>query len=184
MYKGGYHYYSQSRPLPLKFFLSRPNHMIRSDFVLHPAGLLWPAEFPKNCQPLGYMSKRSTYEEYCIKTAQLILRVREWTEYLMFFLWRILFYNNADRGPVNEVPCFWICVTLLGSTSSSLCEHWVNRLLGSRPPSLASGASSRRTSLISLAESGEFPVDRSEDDGEELCYASNMGVLIAVVFNM
>lgn len=56
-----------------------------------------------------------------------------------------------------------------GSTSSSLCEHWVNRLPGSRPPSLASGASSRRTSLISLAESVEFPGDRSEDDGEEHC---------------
>lgn len=55
---------------------------------------------------------------------------------------------------------------LPGSTSSSLCDHWVNRLPGSRPASLASGASSRRTSLASLAESVEFPGERSEDDGE------------------
>lgn len=53
-----------------------------------------------------------------------------------------------------------------GSTSSSLCDHWINRLPGSRPASLASGASSRRTSLASLAESVEFPVERGEDDGE------------------
>lgn len=53
-----------------------------------------------------------------------------------------------------------------GSTSSSLCDHWINRLPGSRPASLASGASSRRTSLASLAESVEFPAERSEDDGE------------------
>lgn len=86
-------------------------------------------------------------------------------------------------GPVNKGTCFLICVTLLGSTSSSLCEHWVNRLPGSRPPSLASGASSRRTSLISLAESVEFPGDRSEDDGEELHSASNMGVHLSGVFN-
>ncbi len=30
----------------LNIFLSRPNHVIRSDFVSHPAG------FPKKCQPL------------------------------------------------------------------------------------------------------------------------------------
>lgn len=54
-----------------------------------------------------------------------------------------------------------------GSTSSSLCDHWVNRLQGSRPASLASGASSRRASLASLGESVEFTTgDRSEDDGE------------------
>ncbi len=35
----GYHYYSRSRPPSrLIFFLSRPNHVIRSDFVSHPAG--------------------------------------------------------------------------------------------------------------------------------------------------
>ncbi len=33
---------------------------------------------------------------------------------------------------------------------------------------MASGASSRRTSLASLAESVEFPGERSEDDGEML----------------
>lgn len=53
-----------------------------------------------------------------------------------------------------------------GSTSSSLCDHWINRLPGSRAASLASGASSRRTSLASLAESVEFPPERGEDDGE------------------
>ncbi len=42
-----YHYYTLSRPLPITFFLSRPNHVIRSDFVSHPAG------FPKQCQPLS-----------------------------------------------------------------------------------------------------------------------------------
>lgn len=66
------------------------------------------------------------------------------------------------------------CVVLFGSgsTSSSLCEHWINRLPGSKAPSLASGASSRRTSLASLAESMEFPGDRSEDDGEKRVYGT------------
>ena len=54
----------------------------------------------------------------------------------------------------------------LGSTSSSLCEHWISRLIGSRPPSQASSGSSRRTSLASLSESVEFAGERSEDDGE------------------
>ncbi|TRY86249.1 hypothetical protein DNTS_015824 [Danionella cerebrum] len=72
----------------------------------------------------------------------------------------ILFYQRR-----TTIPSWSANSSVAGSTSSSLCEHWVNRLPGSRPPSLASGASSRRTSLISLAESGEFPGDRSEDDG-------------------
>uniref|UniRef100_A0A8C2C6A6 ubiquitinyl hydrolase 1 n=1 Tax=Cyprinus carpio TaxID=7962 RepID=A0A8C2C6A6_CYPCA len=72
----------------------------------------------------------------------------------------ILFYQRR-----TTIPSWSANSSVAGSTSSSLCEHWVNRLPGSRPPSLASGASSRRTSLISLAESVEFPVDRSEDDG-------------------
>ncbi|XP_026100651.1 ubiquitin carboxyl-terminal hydrolase 31-like isoform X1 [Carassius auratus] len=71
----------------------------------------------------------------------------------------ILFYQRR-----TTIPSWSANSSVAGSTSSSLCEHWVNRLQGSRPPSLASGASSRRTSLISLAESVEFPVDRSEDD--------------------
>lgn len=54
----------------------------------------------------------------------------------------------------------------LGSTSSSLCEHWISRLMGSRPPSQASSGSSRRTSLASLSESAEFAGERSEDDGK------------------
>lgn len=53
-----------------------------------------------------------------------------------------------------------------GSTSSSLCEHWIGRLMGSRPPSQASSGSSRRTSLASLSESAEFAGERSEDDGD------------------
>lgn len=65
-----------------------------------------------------------------------------------------------------------------GSTSSSLCDHWINRLPGSRPASLASGASSRRTSLASLAESVEFPVERSEDDGEAIFTCILIFVLI------
>ncbi|XP_028842935.1 ubiquitin carboxyl-terminal hydrolase 31 isoform X2 [Denticeps clupeoides] len=72
----------------------------------------------------------------------------------------ILFYQRR-----TSIPSWSANSSVAGSTSSSLCEHWVNRLQGSRPPSLASGASSRRTSLASLAESMEFPGDRSEDDG-------------------
>lgn len=53
-----------------------------------------------------------------------------------------------------------------GSTSSSLCEHWVSRLPGSKPASATSAASSRRTSLASLSESVEMTGERSEDDGE------------------
>ncbi|XP_041942151.1 ubiquitin carboxyl-terminal hydrolase 31 [Alosa sapidissima] len=72
----------------------------------------------------------------------------------------ILFYQRR-----TIIPSWSANSSVAGSTSSSLCEHWVNRLPGSKPPSLASGASSRRTSLASLAESMEFPGDRSEDDG-------------------
>uniref|UniRef100_A0A8C6ZKQ6 Ubiquitin specific peptidase 31 n=1 Tax=Nothoprocta perdicaria TaxID=30464 RepID=A0A8C6ZKQ6_NOTPE len=57
------------------------------------------------------------------------------------------------------------CGDSLGSTSSSLCEHWVSRLPGSKQPSVASAASSRRTSLASLSESVELTGERSEDDG-------------------
>ncbi|XP_063041794.1 ubiquitin carboxyl-terminal hydrolase 31 isoform X2 [Engraulis encrasicolus] len=72
----------------------------------------------------------------------------------------ILFYQRR-----TVIPSWSANSSVAGSTSSSLCDHWVNRLPGSRPPSLTSGASSRRTSLASLAESVEFPGDRSEDDG-------------------
>ncbi|XP_017563028.1 ubiquitin carboxyl-terminal hydrolase 31 isoform X1 [Pygocentrus nattereri] len=72
----------------------------------------------------------------------------------------ILFYQRR-----TTIPSWSANSSVAGSTSSSLCEHWVTRLTGSKPPSLASGASSRRTSLASLAESVEFPGDRSEDDG-------------------
>ncbi|XP_071240810.1 ubiquitin carboxyl-terminal hydrolase 31-like [Salvelinus alpinus] len=73
----------------------------------------------------------------------------------------ILFYQRR-----NTIPSWSANSSVAGSTSSSLCDHWVNRLQGSRPASLASGASSRRTSLASLGESVEFTTgDRSEDDG-------------------
>ncbi len=36
----------------LNIFLSRPNQVIRSDFVSHPAG------FPKKCQPLTHIHKK------------------------------------------------------------------------------------------------------------------------------
>ncbi|KAM6967096.1 ubiquitin carboxyl-terminal hydrolase 31 [Tautogolabrus adspersus] len=72
----------------------------------------------------------------------------------------ILFYQRR-----TAIPSWSANSSVAGSTSSSLCDHWINRLPGSRPASLASGASSRRTSLASLAESVEFPVERSEDDG-------------------
>ncbi|XP_055366830.1 ubiquitin carboxyl-terminal hydrolase 31 isoform X1 [Betta splendens] len=72
----------------------------------------------------------------------------------------ILFYQRR-----TAIPSWSANSSVAGSTSSSLCDHWINRLPGSRPASLASGASSRRTSLASLAESVEFPVERNEDDG-------------------
>lgn len=73
-----------------------------------------------------------------------------------------------DLALAKVLQCCRRCVIVsppAGSTSSSLCDHWINRLPGSRPASLASGASSRRTSLASLAESVEFPPERNEDDG-------------------
>lgn len=57
-----------------------------------------------------------------------------------------------------------------GSTSSSLCEHWVSRLPGSKQASVTSAASSRRTSLASLSESVEMTGERSEDDGGYGCH--------------
>ncbi|XP_014844818.1 PREDICTED: ubiquitin carboxyl-terminal hydrolase 31-like [Poecilia mexicana] len=72
----------------------------------------------------------------------------------------ILFYQRR-----TTIPSWSANSSVAGSTSSSLCDHWINRLPGSRPASLASGASSRRTSLASLAESVEFPAERNEDDG-------------------
>uniref|UniRef100_A0A7N8WZD2 Ubiquitin carboxyl-terminal hydrolase n=1 Tax=Mastacembelus armatus TaxID=205130 RepID=A0A7N8WZD2_9TELE len=75
----------------------------------------------------------------------------------------ILFYQRR-----TAIPSWSANSSVAGSTSSSLCDHWINRLPGSRPASLASGASSRRTSLASLAESVEFPGERSEDDGETM----------------
>ncbi|KAK0135111.1 Ubiquitin carboxyl-terminal hydrolase 31 [Merluccius polli] len=72
----------------------------------------------------------------------------------------ILFYQRR-----TTIPSWSANSSVAGSTSSSLCDHWVNRLPGSRPASLASGASSRRTSMASLAESVEFTAERCEDDG-------------------
>ncbi|OCT64272.1 ubiquitin carboxyl-terminal hydrolase 31 [Xenopus laevis] len=72
----------------------------------------------------------------------------------------ILFYQRRAA-----VPSWSANSSVAGSTSSSLCDHWVSRLPGSRQPSIASAASSRRTSLASLAESVELTGERSEDDG-------------------
>ncbi|XP_041134254.1 ubiquitin carboxyl-terminal hydrolase 31-like isoform X2 [Polyodon spathula] len=72
----------------------------------------------------------------------------------------ILFYQRR-----TTIPSWSANSSAAGSTSSSLCDHWVNRLPGSKPPSVASAASSRRTSLASLSESVEFAGDRSEDEG-------------------
>lgn len=102
------------------------------------------------------------------------------TAYILFYQRRTAVpswsANSSVAGPCFIYCSFLFCVLVLsrvfepfvsaGSTSSSLCDHWINRLPGSRPASLASGASSRRTSLASLAESVEFPVERGEDDGE------------------
>uniref|UniRef100_A0A8C9S7M6 ubiquitinyl hydrolase 1 n=1 Tax=Scleropages formosus TaxID=113540 RepID=A0A8C9S7M6_SCLFO len=72
----------------------------------------------------------------------------------------ILFYQRRAT-----IPSWSANSSVAGSTSSSLCEHWVNRLPGSKQASMASATSSRRTSLISLSESVEFTGERSEDDG-------------------
>ncbi|XP_077306308.1 ubiquitin carboxyl-terminal hydrolase 31 [Lithobates pipiens] len=72
----------------------------------------------------------------------------------------ILFYQRRAA-----VPSWSANSSVAGSTSSSLCDHWVSRLPGSKQPSIASAASSRRTSLASLAESVELTGERSEDDG-------------------
>ncbi|XP_059835694.1 ubiquitin carboxyl-terminal hydrolase 31 isoform X1 [Hypanus sabinus] len=71
----------------------------------------------------------------------------------------ILFYQRR-----STIPSWSANSSLAGSTSSSLCEHWINRLTGSKQPSVTSTASSRRTSLISLSESVEFTQDRSDQD--------------------
>ncbi|XP_055507258.1 ubiquitin carboxyl-terminal hydrolase 31 [Leucoraja erinacea] len=71
----------------------------------------------------------------------------------------ILFYQRR-----STIPSWSANSSLAGSTSSSLCEHWVNRLTGSKQPSITSTASSRRTSLVSLSESVEFTQDRSDQD--------------------
>uniref|UniRef100_A0A2K6UE93 Ubiquitin specific peptidase 31 n=1 Tax=Saimiri boliviensis boliviensis TaxID=39432 RepID=A0A2K6UE93_SAIBB len=69
---------------------------------------------------------------------------------------------QLPRDPdLTSMPVFLFA----GSTSSSLCEHWVSRLPGSKPASVTSAASSRRTSLASLSESVEMTGERSEDDG-------------------
>ncbi|XP_062359429.1 ubiquitin carboxyl-terminal hydrolase 31 isoform X2 [Cinclus cinclus] len=72
----------------------------------------------------------------------------------------ILFYQRR-----TAIPSWSANSSVAGSTSSSLCEHWVSRLPGSKQPSVASAASSRRTSLASLSESVELAGERSEDDG-------------------
>ncbi|NXJ79568.1 UBP31 hydrolase, partial [Trogon melanurus] len=72
----------------------------------------------------------------------------------------ILFYQRR-----TAIPSWSANSSVAGSTSSSLCEHWVSRLSGSKQPSIASAASSRRTSLASLSESVELAGERSEDDG-------------------
>ncbi|KAM4525459.1 ubiquitin carboxyl-terminal hydrolase 31-like [Odontesthes bonariensis] len=72
----------------------------------------------------------------------------------------ILFYQRRAT-----IPSWSANSSVGGSTSSSLCEHWISRLMGSRPQSQASSGSSRRTSLASLSESAEFAAERSEDDG-------------------
>ncbi|XP_045051311.2 ubiquitin carboxyl-terminal hydrolase 31 isoform X2 [Desmodus rotundus] len=72
----------------------------------------------------------------------------------------ILFYQRR-----TAIPSWSANSSVAGSTSSSLCEHWVSRLPGSKPASATSAASSRRTSLASLSESVEMTGERSEDDG-------------------
>ncbi|PNJ84403.1 USP31 isoform 2, partial [Pongo abelii] len=72
----------------------------------------------------------------------------------------ILFYQRQ-----TAIPSWSANSSVAGSTSSSLCEHWVSRLPGSKPASVTSAASTRHTSLASLSESVEMTGERSEDDG-------------------
>uniref|UniRef100_A0A8C3VQG5 ubiquitinyl hydrolase 1 n=1 Tax=Catagonus wagneri TaxID=51154 RepID=A0A8C3VQG5_9CETA len=69
----------------------------------------------------------------------------------------ILFYQRR-----TAIPSWSANSSVAGSTSSSLCEHWVSRLPGSKQASVTSAASSRRASL---SESVEMAGERSEDDG-------------------
>uniref|UniRef100_A0A8C9J6Y4 Ubiquitin specific peptidase 31 n=1 Tax=Panthera tigris altaica TaxID=74533 RepID=A0A8C9J6Y4_PANTA len=74
---------------------------------------------------------------------------------------RVCVREPAWDSSLTPVPASFTA----GSTSSSLCEHWVSRLPGSKQASVTSAASSRRTSLASLSESVEMTGERSEDDG-------------------
>uniref|UniRef100_A0A8I5TJB5 Uncharacterized protein n=1 Tax=Pongo abelii TaxID=9601 RepID=A0A8I5TJB5_PONAB len=75
---------------------------------------------------------------------------------------RVCVAQGWPRDPnLTSMPVFFSA----GSTSSSLCEHWVSRLPGSKPASVTSAASTRHTSLASLSESVEMTGERSEDDG-------------------
>uniref|UniRef100_A0A8D2DF94 Ubiquitin specific peptidase 31 n=1 Tax=Sciurus vulgaris TaxID=55149 RepID=A0A8D2DF94_SCIVU len=68
-------------------------------------------------------------------------------------------------GQRTAIPLWSANSSVAGSTSSSLCKHWVSRLPGSKQASVTSAASSRRTSLALLSESVEMTGERSEDDG-------------------
>ncbi|KAK2097697.1 Ubiquitin carboxyl-terminal hydrolase 31 [Saguinus oedipus] len=92
------------------------------------------------------------------------------TAYILFYQRRTAIpswsANSSVAGwPTDPDLTFMPVFLFAGSTSSSLCEHWVSRLPGSKPASVTSAASSRRTSLASLSESVEMTGERSEDDG-------------------
>ncbi|ETE68339.1 Ubiquitin carboxyl-terminal hydrolase 31, partial [Ophiophagus hannah] len=89
----------------------------------------------------------------CCHSSQPSLRVKQSELFLLIL------------GKASLALCSPVLTPKPGSTSSSLCEHWVSRLPGSKPPSVTSAASSRRTSLASLSESVELMGERSEDDG-------------------
>lgn len=112
-----------------------------------------------------------------LATSCFIKDVPQFLPGLPIVLWEVIFLHII----LYNLKCMFKCSSLIisnvfncclsgtsGSTSSSLCEHWISRLMGSRPPSQASSGSSRRTSLASLSESAEFAGERSEDDGESL----------------
>lgn len=112
-----------------------------------------------------------------LATSCFIKDVPQFHPGLPIVLWEVIFIHIVLYNLLHMFNCslwnilyvFNCCLFgALGSTSSSLCEHWISRLMGSRPPSQASSGSSRRTSLASLSESAEFAGERSEDDGESL----------------
>uniref|UniRef100_F7FRR5 Ubiquitin carboxyl-terminal hydrolase n=1 Tax=Ornithorhynchus anatinus TaxID=9258 RepID=F7FRR5_ORNAN len=72
----------------------------------------------------------------------------------------ILFYQRRAA-----IPSWSANSSVAGSTRSSLCQHWVSRLPGSKQASITSAAYYQGVSLPSVAESVEFTGERSKAVG-------------------